>query len=700
MSQPSALPATDTGGETTAVKIVVDQEGMVRVTGQELQAVGFELESADQEELSLTVAGEPVGFTVTDIGGDPAIVFFGLPRESRYGRENVYWLMRSADGTRHAAVPSERAVGPGQGEPIGSFEAQVVLEEDAQYLSQTAEDTDHWLWQSMLAPDSFGLSFDLPAWAGGDLTLRTTVWASTQDARNPDHHVVLQINGQELVQERWDGKGWHTLSTPVAAGQVRPEGNELVIQVPGDTGAVVDGIYLDQIEITYSRRIIADQGRLEFTAPGGAQVVVQGLNFEEVFLWDVSEPSEPVALSGFTTEAGTLIFQDDQAMDVRRYAAYAPTALRRPLAIIPVSGSDLRHNPEGADYIVVTHPDFTDALRPLVDLRSSQGLRVTVANIEDVYDTFSNGMLDPSAIREYMRHARDHWPPPAPRFLLLVGDATYDYQGVLKGGTPNFVPTYLLATRFVGETASDNWFVRLDDVDDRPDMAVGRIPAQRPHQVAAVVAKTLAYENSDSTSEWQDRALFVADNKQTEFQSMSEDLASKFLPGGYQVERIYLGQTADAGEEVVNSLREGVGLVTYIGHGSMNVWAQEKIFQIEDINNLDNGSALPFMMTMTCLVGYFHHPTANSMGEELLFKPDGGVVAALVPTSESLATDQRYLAEGMYSHLFGDAPTIGEAIMLAKQDLPSERDIMQDLVETFVLLGDPALRLRTPASSR
>ena len=112
---------------------------------------------------------------------------------------------------------------------------------------------------------------------------------------------------------------------------------------------------------------------------------------------------------------------------------------------------------------------------------------------------------------------------------------------------------------------------------------------------------------------------------------------------------------------------------------------------------LSNSEALPLMVTMTCLVGYFHHPEATSMGEELLFKPDGGVVAALVPTSETLAADQRFLAEGFYQHLYGGAPTVGEAIMQAKQDLPSDRAIMQDLIETFTLLGDPALRLQQPA---
>jgi hypothetical protein len=226
-------------------------------------------------------------------------------------------------------------------------------------------------------------------------------------------------------------------------------------------------------------------------------------------------------------------------------------------------------------------------------------------------------------------------------------------------------------------------------------MAVGRIPAQTAEQVANVVAKTLAYERDPAAAQWAGRALFVADDKQSSFQEISDNLAANFLPEAYDVEKIYLGQTDAPNAAVIEQLNRGVGVLTYVGHGSMNVWAQEKILRTEDATVLSN-DALPFMMTMTCLVGYFHHPQAVSMGEELLFNPNGGVVASLVPTSESLASDQSELASNIYVHLFGDAPTVGEAIMLGKRDLSAERDLMQDLIETFTLLGDPALRLQRP----
>lgn len=676
-----------------AVKLAVDQVGLYRVAGAELAAAGFDPSRHDPAQLRLTLNDQPVTLAVEGSGADLDLTFYGQPRASRYGRENVYWL-RWDDAPQQAQGRQVTAI---DGEALVSFPASVRLEESTQYLSQIPADTGHWLWQSLFAPAAYTTTFDLPGWAGGDVALSMAVWSNTEDAaKNPDHHAQVRINGQTVADQSWDGKMLYVITTTVSADAVRPAGNELTLDAPGDTGATVDVIYLDRVELSYARSFVAQQGRLAFEAPAGSPVWVTGLDAASALLWDVTDSTHAQPLSGAQAGNEGLRFQDGAGdAGQRRYVVVERSARLSPLSIRPVHGVDLRQNAAGADYIAVVYPDFIDALQPLVELRRSQGLRMVVASIDDVYDTWSSGMPDPEAIRSFMRHARDHWPKPAPRFLLLVGDASYDYQGFVAGGTPNYVPTYLLETHFVGETASDNWFVSLDDEDDLPDMAVGRIPASSAEQVADVVAKTLAYEQDQKPEAWASRALFVADDKQTDFQQISDRLAAESLPASYQIEKIYLGQSDHPNAAVLDAIDNGVGLITYVGHGSMNVWAQEKILSIDDAGKLRN-DALPFMMTMSCLVGYFHHPQASSMGEELLFNPRGGVAAALVPTSESLASDQSQLASAVYNHLFGDAATIGEAIMLGKRDLKVEDTMMQDLIETFTLLGDPALRLHRP----
>jgi hypothetical protein len=684
-----------------ALKLVVDQPGLYRVTASELAAAGFDSTADDPALLSLTLDGQPVTLIAEGSGDALELTFYGAPRASRYGQENIYRL-----GWGSQPRPAVgRTLAAGSGPATTTFTARQTLEEATTYLSQLPADSDHWLWQSLFAPTTFDVPFDLPGWAGGAVDLTVSLWANTQDAAtDPDHRALLLVNGQQVGESAWDGQGMRAITATIPAEVVQATGNILTLSAPGDTGAAVDMLYLDHIELAYAHHLAAaaDQ-QLQFSALANAPVAVQAgdassdlsMTEAQALLWDVTEPAAAQPLSGAQADAQGLRFQDDATAGLRHYALADRAALLAPSAILPDNGVDLRQNAEGADYLAITHPDFAAALQPLIDYRRQQGLRVTVATIQDVYDSFSGGMVDPAAIRDYMLYARDNWPGPAPRFLLLVGDASYDYQGFLADGTPDLVPTYLLQTHFVGETASDNWFVSLDDQDDRPDMAVGRIPAQTADQVAAVVAKTLAYEQATDAEGWTSRALFVADDKQDSFQQISDDLATNYLPADYQVEKVYLGQSADPNAAVLDWFNQGVGVLTYVGHGSMNVWAQEKILSTADATALRN-AVQPFMMTMTCLVGYFHHPQAISMGEALLFNQEGGVVAALVPTSESLATDQSELASNIYTHLFGDAGTVGEAIMLGKQDLSAERALMQDLIETFTLLGDPALRLRQP----
>ena len=109
---------------------------------------------------------------------------------------------------------------------------------------------------------------------------------------------------------------------------------------------------------------------------------------------------------------------------------------------------------------------------------------------------------------------------------------------------------------------------------------------------------------------------------------------------------------------------------------------------------LDNGDRLPIVVTMTCLTGLFTHPEVNSLAEALLWQPQGGAVAVLAPTSLTLASDQSQLrsalAEALVDRRHG---TLGSAVLAAWQAVPLDSPGTRDVVATFLLFGDPALRL-------
>jgi hypothetical protein len=323
---------------------------------------------------------------------------------------------------------------------------------------------------------------------------------------------------------------------------------------------------------------------------------------------------------------------------------------------------------------------------------------VAVVDVNQVYDTFSAGDPGPEAIRAFVQHARSHWTSPAPRYLLLAGDASYDPRGYLKGAETDLVPTKLVRTSFSGWTASDVWYALPDDgADALPALAVGRLPAQTVEQLATMVAKTLDYERSDQAAAWHQDALVVADNDEPGFteaaQAFTEQLA------GYRARVVTIDDDGStARQELIQAFGQGIGLLGYFGHGSVELWAQEKVFSVGDVVNLDNRKKLPIVFNVTCLSGLFQHPVKPSLGETLVRAKNGGAVAALVPSSAAILTDQRVLAQGMAAALGASmradgSQTLGDVVLAAQQRITNTSGGVREVLLTFNLLGDPTLPL-------
>jgi hypothetical protein len=374
----------------------------------------------------------------------------------------------------------------------------------------------------------------------------------------------------------------------------------------------------------------------------------------------------------------------DETPGERRYWAASASALLAPAAIRPAAAAILPPA-AGADYIAITHPSLAEALQPLLKHRQGQGLRTVVVSAEAIADQFGAGVAGPDALTDFLRWATTTWPAPPPRFLLLAGDASYDADP-----QADLVPTGLVATGEVGETASDTDLADLDR-DGLPDLAVGRLPARTPEQMAAMVAKTLAYEQAEAAG-WQRQGLFVADDDDPFFARFDQQMMA-LLPPGFQAEATTIGEE-DVRARLSAAWQAGRGLISYMGHGATNLWAQEEILTNADIAGLDAGGKLPLVVVWACLSGYFHHPSQDSLGETLLLTPQRGAAAALVPTGATFASDQMVLAQALFGrHLFS-SPTVGEALLASYRELDPASPGLRDIIHTFALLGDPALPFR------
>jgi hypothetical protein len=366
-----------------------------------------------------------------------------------------------------------------------------------------------------------------------------------------------------------------------------------------------------------------------------------------------------------------------------------------PVAVIqPATSGSLPNWEGGADLVIVTVPQFREALKPLVEAREKQGLRVAVLDVEQVYDAFTYGRTDPRAIQMLMRHAREKWTAPAPRYLLLAGDASYDPLGNTKGVEADLVPTQDVRTNFSGWTGSDVWYALPNDgATTMPAFAVGRFPAQTAEQLAVMVRKTLAYEAEGGELGWRSRAVLVADNDEPAFAEETAEFARELT--AKQSERITIeGDGANARDALKRAFADGAGLVGYFGHGSVTLWGKENVFDVEEAGKLRN-ERLPIVFTVTCLSGFFEHPSTVSLGETFLRQENGGSVAALVPSSAAVLPDQRLLAQGLAQALNDAAPrALGDIVLEAQQSLPQQEGGVREILLTFNLLGDPSMRVR------
>ena len=345
-------------------------------------------------------------------------------------------------------------------------------------------------------------------------------------------------------------------------------------------------MFLDRFAVSYPRQLLASGGVLagRFSESGTAEV--QGVG-SGTYLLDTTEP-EPRWLSGAVFTGQGLSFTAEAG---REYWVVSPEALLRPVVSL-ASPSTLADTANRADYLVLAPREFLTVAEPLLEQRRSQGLEALGVAIEEVYDGFGFGESRPEAMRSFLAHAYHNWELP-PRYVLLLGDASYDFKGYLGTGIENQVPPLLIQDAYMW-TVSDPAYAAVNGEDLLPDLALGRLPAQSLEQAQALVQKVLAWENAGF--DLSGRAVLVADNSDHagDFEGDAEQLASSFF-ADRDVERIYLSRLGGATRATLyDTFDRGSSLMSYLGHGAIAIWASENVFNSWDVPKLAPQPQQPF----------------------------------------------------------------------------------------------------------
>jgi hypothetical protein len=349
---------------------------------------------------------------------------------------------------------------------------------------------------------------------------------------------------------------------------------------------------------------------------------------------------------------------------------------------------------DGVTYLVVTHEGFRAQAEQLATLKRAEGHRVAVVDVERAYDRFSAGVFEARAVQALIRHFRRRG---ALRYVLLVGDDTFDPRDYSGLGATAFVPSLLGWDGEFGRVPSENLYADVDD-DGKPDVAIGRLPVQTSEEASAVVDKIARQGALIGAT----RHLFAVDNQapgDIPFRDLAEDVASR-LPVGSSLAWVDvqtgIGRARD-------DLRTGFGsaaVVHYFGHGGPEVWADEGLLSVDDVASLPAASPAPVLFAWTCEVQWFQYIFGPSIDEALLLQPSGGIVAGLGPVGISDPVLQKSLYERVYHHFLVGGSTLGEAVRRAKSEVLAANPAARPVVEGWSLIGDPALRLsRRPEPS-
>jgi hypothetical protein len=440
-------------------------------------------------------------------------------------------------------------------------------------------------------------------------------------------------------------------------------------------------------------------------------------------VWDITDPVSAFQMKP-AYEGSLLRFVNDCNF-LHEYIAFNPTGFLLPVASGKVENQDLHAAPL-ADLIIVTYPSVIQQARRLADYHIQKDkMKVVVVTASQVYNEFASGSADPTAIRDFVKMYYDKAGTDTtkrPKYLLLFGDASFDYKDRSPGNT-NYVPAFESRNSLdpLASFTSDDYFGFLDDNEDINaisgnllDIGIGRIPARTLDEARSYVDKVINYNSPKSLGPWRNQLNFIADDEDYNLHFNDAEIITatatnanpvfdqhKVYLDAYQQESNSSGSRYPAVNQVINNqIQNGTLIWNYNGHGGFRRLAEEVILDQDIVNSWNNPDKLPLFITATCDFAPYDNFTVNSIGENILLRPKTGAIALMTTTRLVFAFSNRimnrnYIQTLLHQNTDGSYLSLGDAIKKAKNiTYQSGGDVINNL--KFTLLGDPAVTIAFP----
>ena len=697
-------------------RIEVHEEGMYRLTYEELETAGLPVTMLDPGTFQLFNLGNEVAIQVNNsvenqFSPGDEIIFYSGKITDKYTQDNVYWLtFGHTEGLRMERVNGT----PGTNPTASNYQDLQRSEQNLNYINfiPSEDIVEHFVGKFLMPQHpsyrTISISFNLDHVYDGSGFLRLSLLGYL----NLTHQATITLNGTVLLDDiTWDAFDLNNVEINLPAPSLVEGLNTVVISSTN----VQDLYYLDWTELIYARELVSTNDTLlfDYAGSGNWKFSIEGFSASDLDLFDVSSPPLVKQIIDFNVESaeGTFSLEFSAEIDeAKRFWSGTSTSYLEVGSIIQDAAPDWQSPANSADYIVITHPDFLEQANLLADFRALQGLRTAVVDVQDIYDEFGYGITGAEPIRSFLSYAYANWEAPAPSYIVLMGDGHFDPKNYMGFGRQSYIPPYLAsADPELGETAADNRYVAFIGEDNFPDMMLGRLAVNTTTDAQGFVEKIIAYEESPEMGDWSRQVLAVSDSYDSgwPFPFLSDDLLRCCLPGSYEAFRVYLEVTHTdvnaARAAILNEINAGKLLVNYIGHAAASQWSAPYPGMLNNIHisSLNNLNKYPVFLSMTCWDGYYVYPNPTggqyeAMAEVFTKAANKGAVAAWSATGMGVARGHEYLNQGFFDAVFRDGMhSLGQATSYGKLFLWTSRENL-DLIDTYLLFGDPATNINIP----
>jgi hypothetical protein len=724
-------------------KIYLNEKGIYRVTFSDLINAGVNPNGQIRDgKLELYNLGEKVPIDIVDKDSNGVFnegdyfQFVGFPVKPSpysglniYNLSNIYWFSYQAD-----TVYNYKYI---NGYPDNTFFLitssikKIHWEKDLLYdpFGYASNDQrDYWNWESIEVRNGIPINFfdifikDSIAYEldpqRRNSKLRVSLHGVTSSPCQTAHNAWVKWNFKQIGPKvSWSGQNSALIEGDFVWGiggdsvYISPDSNYIIVGLDSlNCSGNTDIVRLNWIELEYWRlHKMRGKPYFDFVSPpnryGANNYFLFEYPFQSMKIY-IPKRAELIPNPWIRGDIDQGVYFRDTVYQQTEYFCVEPNYFLVPDSIIRDQSSDLRNLSNGADYIIITHKLFEPAAQRLKQFRDNNlsgfdSARVKLVEVQDIYDEFNYGLMEPTAIKEFIRFAFNNWQAPAPFYIVLMGDMSRDYRKIFADSRENFIPSMPFHALQSGQVASDNEFVTIIGNDFVPELSIGRISCETIDEANLLVDKIINYPGDQSKLWRKTVGLFAGglnenDENTLRFNDRSMDLENYFVkPHGSITSKVFRYPNKPeylpfygSGPEIRREINKGTVISNYYGHGGGYQW--DFVFNDDDIYALNNGSRLPFVVSVTCYTNHFDNQEV--FAEIFNSLPYGGSIAFLGSSSLTYWPSTAFFNQEMFREIFLDKDyVIGSAILTAKTN-PAYGQMLQLLS----LLGDPAIKLALP----